>query len=160
MKYRRLNREELGELEEEFVQFLASNQVTAEDWKKLKAEKPGKVEELIGLFSDIVFDKILKETSYLEYKEPRDIKTFYCGPDKIVMLGLFIEGNSDLDFTQNHPPEEMMARVKESGAKVKLYRAEKKYKGDRELELFRMMEGGALISREGKLYKTLEALGK
>jgi hypothetical protein len=155
MKYRVLTAEELQELEQEFIQFLASNQVTAQDWEALKNEQPEKVNELIVLFSDIVFDKILKETSYLEYREPKDLKTFYCGPEKITMLGLYIEGEGDLDFTQTLSPEEMVARMKTSGAKLKMYSAEKGYQGDREQEIFRMMEGGALISKEGKLYKTL-----
>lgn len=158
MKYRLLTTEELQELEKEFIQFLASNQVTAQEWEDLKKQQPEKVDELIVLFSDIVFDKILKETSYLEYREPKDLKTFYCGPDKITMLGLFIEGEGDLDFTQSFSPEEMVSRMKNSGAKLKMYSAEKGYQGDREQELFRMMEGGALISKDGKLYKTLMAL--
>ncbi|MCB0705682.1 MAG: hypothetical protein KDC34_10250 [Saprospiraceae bacterium] len=160
MKYRQLNTDELQELEQEFIQFLASNQITASDWEKLKQNQPEKVTELITLFSDIVFDKILKEATYLEYREARDLKTFYCGPDKIVMLGLYIEGDASLDFTENLPPEEMLAKIQGSSAQLKMYRAEKSYQGEREQELFRMLEGGALISKEGNLFNTLQGLAE
>ena len=58
MKYRRLNEAELKDLEQDFIRFLASNQVTADDWKKLKDSKSDQADGLIGLFSDQVFDKV------------------------------------------------------------------------------------------------------
>ncbi len=36
MKYRRLDKEELEELEQEFIKFLAVNTVTADDWAKIQ----------------------------------------------------------------------------------------------------------------------------
>ena len=78
MKYRRLTNDELTELEKEFVRFLASNHITALDWEKLKGHDPKRVESLIEVFSDIVFEKILQGIEYLEFKTPTDIKTFHC----------------------------------------------------------------------------------
>ena len=158
MKYRRLTQEELAEMETEFIRFLVSNTVTGEDWEKIKAETPKKAEGLIEIFSDIVFDKILKEANYLEYKTPKDYKTFHFTEDKAFMLGLRVEGNSDLDFTKNDSPATMMDKVKKSGAQLQMYSAEKVYKKSREEEIFYLMESGALISKDGAMYKTLEAL--
>lgn len=158
MKYRRLKKDELAELEPQFIRFLAANSVTAGEWEKLKQEEPEKAGRLIDYFSDLVFEKVLQDIRYLEYKTPRDIKTFRCGPEKIVMLGLKVEGDTQLDFTQNHSPEQMMQMVQLSGAKLQLYRGEKEYKQEREQELFNMMENGARISKDGALYKTLESL--
>ena len=45
MKYRRLNESELKDLEQDFIRFLASNQITASDWEKLKGEETEKREE-------------------------------------------------------------------------------------------------------------------
>jgi len=110
------------------------------------------------MFSDIVFQQILEKAEYLEYKEQQDLKTFHCQKDKIVMMGMFIEGNTDVDFRVNMAPDEMMLKIKQSNAEVKIYTAEKGYKGGREAELFRMMQGGCLISKDGHLYKTLTSL--
>ena len=158
MKYRRLTQEELAEMETEFIRFLVSNTVTGEDWEKIKSESPEKAEGLIEIFSDIVFEKILKDVHYLEYKTPKDYKTFHFTPEKAFMLGLQITGASDLDFTQNDSPEMMMDQVKKSGAQLQMYSAEKTYKKSREEEIFSLMESGALISKDGAMYKTLEAL--
>lgn len=156
MKYRRLKSDELAELESEFIRFLASQSIPGPDWEKMKKEQKEKAEGLIEVFSDMVYDKILKDIEYLELKTKNDLKTFHCGPEKIIMRGLIVAGNSNLDFTKEQSPEQMLGQMKMSAAELKLYRAEKKYPADREAELFRMLEGGCLISKEGALYKTLE----
>ncbi len=157
MKYRRLRSDELSELENEFIRFLASQSITGPDWEKLKKEQHGKAEEMINIFSDMVYDKILKGIEYLEIKATSNLKTFHCGTEKIVMRGLLVEGETNLDFTKEQSPEQMIGQMKMSEASLKLYRAEKKYGKDRELELFQMMETGCLIS-DGTLYKLLESM--
>lgn len=156
MKFRRLTITELKELEGDFVQFLAANTVTGPDWERLKEDKPDKAEELLNMFSDIVFDKIIKGVVYMEYKIKEDIKTFHCLPDKIVMNGLRIEGETSVDLRDDLPPQELMKQVHDAGAKMQVYSAEKEYRPNREQEVFRMLEGGALISRNGMLFKAIE----
>ena len=159
MQYRRLTQAELNELETQFVTYLAANSITAPDWELLKSESPDKAETLIELFSDMVFDQTLETIEYLEYKEAQDIKTFHCGPEKIQMLGLFIEGHTDVDLRESMNPVEMMQRVKAANAKVTLYSMEKALPPEnRKAELFRMLENGCRISRDGMLYKTLKGL--
>ena len=158
MKYRKLTLEELKELKEDFIQFLSANGIPGPDWEKMKQDEPEKAEKLIELFSDIIFDKTLEKVEYLEFKTPQDIKTFHCLKHKIVMNGLFVEGKSDIDFTETQDPEEMSQLLAKGGARLKIYTAQKKYHPTRKDELFKMMENGALISRDGALFKTLESL--
>jgi hypothetical protein len=158
MKYRKLTLDELAELESEFIRFLASNTITGPDWQKLKTEDPEKANGLIEIFSDIVFDKIIKGVEYLEVRMPQDYRTFHCPDDKIKMLGIQANGSTDFDFTKNESPGQMMDQIQKSGAQLKLYSAEKAYQPNREQEVFRMMESGALISKDGAMYKALESL--
>lgn len=160
MKYRRLKKDELAELETEFIRFLASQSIPGPDWEKMKVTQKEKAEELIDLFSDLVYEKILKNIQYLEHRSTHDLKTFHCGPDKMVMRGIMVEGNSNIDFTKNQSPEQMIGQIKMSQAQVKVYRAEKKYNKDREAELFQMMETGCLINKEGEIFKLLESFDK
>ncbi len=157
MKYRRLTNQELKEIETAFVRFLASNSVTADDWVKIKTTDTQKAENLIALFSDIVFDSTLEKVEYLEFKTKNDIKLFHCLKDKMVLRGMFIEGESLVDFTKDQTAEEIMRSIQSCGASVKIFKAEKEYKKERKRELFEMMEGGCLISN-GMLFKTLEGL--
>ncbi len=159
MKYRRLNQEELQSLEKDFIRFLSSNTITGDDWQKLKTKQPEQAEKMIELFSDIVFDKVLKDVKFLTFKTQKDIKVFQCLEDKMLLLGLQAEGDSQIDFTQNHPLQELMARLQLSNASLSVYSAEKTYNKDREMELFGMMESGCLIS-DGALFETLKGLRK
>lgn len=158
MKYRRLTEAELDEVEPQFVRFLASNQITADDWEKLKTNSPDKVERLIEIFSDIVFDKVLEDVNYLEFKTPHDLKAFHFLEDKAVMNGLKIEGETEVDLTEQMNPKQLSQQLQLTGAKLKLYTAEKEYKESRKMEIFNLMEGGALISRSGTLFKSLEKM--
>lgn len=160
MKYRRLRLDELKELENEFITFLSSNTVTGSDWEKLKVDQPQKADQLIDMFSDIVFEKILGQVQYLEFKTPKDYKTFHFTDDQIIMLGVQVAPDAPVDFTQNISPEQMSGQMILSGSKMKMYRGEKKYRKERNLEIFDLMEQGALISKDGKMYKTLEQLGE
>jgi len=158
MKYRRLTDEELKEVESQFVRFLAANQVTADDWEKLKQESSEKAERLIEIFSDTVFDKVLDDVEYLEFKTPRDLKTFHFLEDKAIMNGLKVEGETEIDLTQAKSPQQLAQQLRLSGAKLKLYTAEKQYNTSRKMEMFYLMESGALISRTGSLYQSLEKM--
>lgn len=160
MKYRLLRQEELEDLKPDFITFLASNTVTADDWETLKQDKPERARSLIELFSDIIFDKVLSNATFMEYRTPKDIKTFHFQDDKIIMNGLFVEGDTQFDFTTKQTPQQMLQQVHLSGAKLKLYTAEKSYSRGREMEAFEMLENGALISKDGALFKTLEELKK
>lgn len=158
MKYRRLRNDELQELEKEFINFLAANQVTADDWEKIKAEGNDKTDRLIEIFSDTVFDRVLEDVEYLEHKTPHDLKAFHFGEEQVAMNGLKIEGESSVDLTQQQNPQQMQQQLQLTGAKLKLYTAEKKYADSKKMEIFQLMENGALISRDGALFKSLEAL--
>ena len=40
MKYSRLTKEQFEELHQEFINFLATQSITADEWKNIKAEEP------------------------------------------------------------------------------------------------------------------------
>lgn len=158
MKYRRLDREELQELEAEFIRFLAANTITADDWQKLKVNQPEKADGLIQIFSDQVFQRVLEKVEYLEYRSPRSLKVFQCGKKGMEMVGLQVEGETALDLTQNQAPEAMMQLLKLSGANLKLLHGTKAYQQERETEIFHLMESGALIDRTGELFQVLKKI--
>ncbi len=76
MKYRRLSTDELQELEKEFVHFLVSNGIAADDWVKLKEEENDKAEALIDTFSDVVMEKVLGKVDFLEKREKSSVLFF------------------------------------------------------------------------------------
>lgn len=150
-KYRLLTNEELLEMEKEFVEFLILNSIVATEWVKIKKDDPVKAEQIIHLFSDVVFEKIMRKTQFLESQEASELKALHCLKDKFILLGLDAtkaEGANLLDreylkkAMENPPPN------------LNVYTTEIPYKLSREEEMFNMTEAGFHIS-DGKLFKTL-----
>lgn len=156
MKYRRFNSTELASLEPDFIRFLALNGIPADEWTRLKAAQSPKVDELIEQFSDALFERILQAVEFLEFHTPKDIKTFHCQKEKIVLVGLQLDGVLENEGLMVENTAAILQKLQDGALEAKVYTTEKVYRnGDRELELFRMIENGARISKDGHLYKTL-----
>ncbi|MCB0467853.1 MAG: hypothetical protein KDC64_06540, partial [Aequorivita sp.] len=67
MKYARLTKEQFEELHQEFINFLATQSITADEWKKLKIEKPEVAEQELDIFSDLIWEGVLNKVKYLEH---------------------------------------------------------------------------------------------
>ena len=150
--YRLLSREELLELEKEFVEYLVLNGIAADDWEKMKINDHEGAERIIELFSDVVFEGILRKVQYLEYRAEDFVHTFQCLDDKLVLVAMECEGGEDevnfmdSEFIQQaavRPPENLIVNTNS-----------KPYSKTRELELFDMISAGCTIS-DGSLFKTL-----
>jgi hypothetical protein len=163
-KYRRLQQDELDELQTEFVRFLASYKITAQDWEQLKQDDLERVDELILQFSDLIFERVLSKVEYLILKKRRELRTFKLLDNKVKLLGLINNGddngNVTLDFRKNDRAEEMMRQMQISGDEIRLYAAERKYKKGKKYEAFILMEEGALIAKDSTLYDLLDGLRK
>lgn len=154
MKYKRLNIEELKALEKEFVSFLASAQITGPDWEKMKKEEAAKAEELIDVFSDLVYEKVMSKINYLEYRDQKSMNIFHCMEDKIMLVGLRVKENSTFDLTA----EDVFSQWNESTIKaVNVIKTEKKYTKDRGEEVFELLQNGCFIT-DDKLFKTISKL--
>ena len=152
MKYRKLTKEELNELEQEFIQFLVSNTITAEDWLEIKDQEIEKAEKLIELFSDQVLDKALSNIKFLEHRSPKNVLLFFCRQEEIDMIGLSIDPSSEFDLTN----EEDLAKMTDR-EELSIFKNTKKYTKNREEEIFEMLNNGCLTTDE-KLYKAFAKL--
>ena len=76
MKYTRLTKEQLEELNQEFINFLATQSITAEEWKDIKEQKPEVAEEELDIFSDLVWEGVLSKVEYLENIAPQHMYLF------------------------------------------------------------------------------------
>lgn len=159
-KFRRLRRDELEEVRDQFVKFLAVNGLDAPSWSKMKIEAPDRADALILQFSQIVFAGVIGKVRYLVHRKANDLRTYRTGPDKIEMRGLLLDQPSSVDLTDiNLPPDEIFNRLKRERVTPKLYSAERAYaRGGRDQDIFLIMEEGALIDETGELFTRLEAL--
>ncbi len=154
MKYKRLSSEELKHLEKEFVNFLASAQITGPDWKKMKTKELQKAEELLDVFSDLVFEKVMSKIKYLEYRDEKTLNIFNCDAEKIFLVGLRVKENSTFSFTAAN----IFTQWNDSHTSaVNVIKNEKKYSKERGVEVFDLLQTGCFITDE-KLFNLLNGM--
>lgn len=159
-KFRRLRRDELEEVKDQFVKFLSVNGIDASSWQQIKVDEPQRADQLILQFSQIVFEGVIKRIEYLIQRRPRDLRTYKLLEDKIEMRGILLEGETSLDLSNTDvAPQDMLMTLHNDGAKVKLFGGEREYnaKIGRDQDIFLLMESGALID-DGELFGILSQL--
>jgi hypothetical protein len=146
MKYRVLTKEELLELEEDFKHFLIANGIYDDEWVKINKEDQKKAVELVGLFSDVVFDKALKNIKFLEHITKEGINAFFFTDKEVILIGI-TSANKEIDFTRD--------TIDKFKNELNIFRTTKPYFKNREKEIFDLLETGASIINEER-FKKLE----
>lgn len=150
IKYRLLTGEELEPLQEEFLKFLLVQNIYPEQWEELKKQSRQKAEDKIELFSNLVFEKILSETSFLEKIDDKRIECYHFQAESAQLIALQANENTEIDFI-NQPLKDV------NPSHYHIYTGSKKYVADRNSEVFQVMQKGAVKS-DGILYKKLALL--
>ncbi len=154
MKYRQLTKEQFSELHHEFSKFLATQQIDAKEWNKIKKENSSMAEEELNIFSDLVWEDVLTKTTYLEHVLENDINLFKCNSKEIIRIYIKLN-DSDKSFLNTTDFEWFLKNPLDK--RIDYFKAAKKYSKDRNLELFKMIEMGSQISK-GELFSTISQL--
>ena len=150
-KYKLLPESELHKLGKEFTEFLVINGIAADDWLEIKDHSKDEANQIIELFSDVVYEQILREARFLKKIHPDTIYCFQCVSEKMNLVGLKVKG-------QNLQNIEYLDAILESPEFSKsTFATEKFYIKSREQEIFDLLEQGAEIT-DGSLFKTLSLL--
>jgi len=88
MKYERLTQEQLDEMNKEFINFLASQSITNEEWENIKTNKPQVAEDELDVFSDLVWEGVLNNVNYLEHFSPQQLFLFEFTDQHIDLIGI------------------------------------------------------------------------
>ncbi|GAB5472728.1 MAG: DUF6495 family protein [Maribacter sp.] len=154
MKYTRLTKEQLEELHEEFINFLATQSITGEEWKTLKNEKPEVAEDEIDVFSDLIWEGVLSKVAYLENVSAQQMHLFYCAEKEMKLFSVKVM-NPEIDLTSN----EGFAWFKKNWQSdfVEYLTASKAYTEDKNLDIFKLIQQGAVITKGG-LYQWFESM--
>ncbi len=154
MKYRRLTKQQLDELQPEFINFLATQSITGEEWKNLKEEKPTVAEEEIDVFSDLIWEGVLTKVSYLENISAQHMHLFHCAEKEMKLISVKVM-NPEIDLTTaigfNWFKKNWQSDF------VEYLTAAKVYTQDKNVDKFKLIEQGAVITK-GDLYKWFESM--
>ncbi|MFK7749873.1 MAG: DUF6495 family protein [Kordia sp.] len=154
MKYTRLTKEQLEELHQEFINFLATQSIDADEWAKLKIEKPEVAEQEIDVFSDLVWEGVLKQATYLENISSQHLYLFHLREDEMKLIAVKIL-NETIDITT----KEGFAWLREnySTEEVEILTANKAYSEDRNADKFALLQQGSNITK-GQLFQWFEGM--
>ena len=147
MKYRSLTKEQFEALHEEFALFLASQKIDAKEWKALKEEKPTVADEEMAIFSDLVWEDVLSKTTHVEHFSKQSVNFFKCEETQIHRI--FVKVNKDINLLEQEGFEWLLQHPTDEN--VEFFTGTKAYTGERNLEIFDLIEKGAAISK-GELY--------
>jgi hypothetical protein len=154
MKYKRLGVNELKELEKEFITFLSSAQITGLDWEKMKKNEQEKAEELIDVFSDLVYEKVMSKIFFLEFRDKKELNIFHFEDDKIVLNGIRMKEDSSINLMSDDLFSEWNSN---KSNEISIIKTEKVYIKERGIEIFEMLEKGCYIT-DDKLFKAIANL--
>lgn len=153
MKYSRLTKEQFEELHQEFINFLATQSVTASEWENLKVNKPDLAEMELDVFSDLIWEGVLNTAKYLEHLSPNQMHMFSLNANNMKLIGVKLTNNKDLTTTAgyNWLRENLMDDA------VEFVQATKDYTNDKNLDKFKLIQQGAVITK-GELFNYFNKL--
>ena len=154
MKYTRLSKEQFEELHQEFINFLATQSITAAEWTDIKANKPEVAEEELDVFSDLVWEGVLKQIVYLEHLSPQQIHLFHLKENDMQLIAVKLKIDT-IDLTT----KDGFAWFRDNllSDDVEFLTANKAYSADKALDKFKLIQQGGVITK-GNLYKYFEKL--
>jgi hypothetical protein len=153
MKYRRLTKEQFEELHQEFINFLATQSITSDEWQNLKENKPELAEMELDVFSDLIWEGVLNKAEYLEHISAQHMYLFRLGDDKMYVIALTLK--NEVDITTKEGYKWLQDNLMDEN--VEFLQADKDYTEDKNLDKFKMIEQGAVITK-GELFKYFEKL--
>jgi len=144
MKYTRLTKEQFEELHPEFINFLATQSITADEWSNIKEKQPDVAEQELDVFSDLVWEGVLNRAAFLENISPQQFFLFQLGTKEMNLIVI-----KAMDETKDitTPAGYQWLQQNYSGDKVEFFTAKKDYTEDRNADLFKLIQQGANITK-------------
>jgi len=154
MKYTRLTKEQFEEMQQEFINFLASQSITADEWQTIKTNTPDVADQELDVFSDLVWEGVLNNVIYIENISQKHMYLFYFEEKRIHLIGVKIISDSINLMTQ-----EGFSWLRENlmNDSVEIFESKKDYSKDKQMDKFTLIQQGAAITK-GELYKYFDKL--
>lgn len=154
MKYAKLTKEQFEALHKEFINFLATQSITAEEWADIKTNKPEVAEQELEVFSDLVWEGVLLKVNYIEHISPQQMHLFHLKENEMALIAIKIK-NEAADLTTTEGFDWFRNNLLSND--VELLTAKKAYTADKALDKFKLIQQGGVITK-GDLYNYFENL--
>lgn len=145
MKYTRLTKEQFEELHQEFINFLATQSITGDEWAEIKANKPEVAEQELDVFSDLIWEGVLEKAQYLQNISPQQLFLFKLAKSDMHLIVVKVTDTS-IDITTPEGFEWLQKHLDSDS--VELFTASKVYSEDKNKDIFELIHQGAVITEE------------
>ena len=139
-------------MHQEFINFLATQSITAEEWENIKKDKPDVAEEELDIFSDLIWEGVLNKVEFLEHFSPNQIFLFHITETTINLIAVKVE-NEAIDITTREGYQWLQTNL--MNEMVNIYTSSKALTNDRNKDIFALIKQGANITK-GELYGYFE----
>lgn len=154
MKYSRLSKEQFEELQQEFINFLATQSISAKEWEEIKQQKPEAAEEELDVFSDLIWEGVLEQVTYLEHFSPNQMYLFHISQDEIDLISVTV-ANKAIDITTREGYQWLQKNIMEDS--VNMFTSTKAISPDRNKDIFALIQQGAVITK-GELFEYFDLI--
>jgi hypothetical protein len=154
MKYTRLTKEQLEELQQEFINFLATQSITGEEWAKIKQDTPEVAEDELDVFSDLIWEGVLIKVAYLENISDQQMHLFQLADKEMKLIAVKVM-NPKIDLTTKIGFDWFKKNWQSDF--VEYMTASKAYTEDKNLDKFHLIKQGAAITK-GELYQWFQSM--
>lgn len=134
--YRILTFEELEVLKPEFINFLASQGITADTWQKWLVSEPVNCEQLIQAFSEFIFFSILEKTRFLIRSFSGSTQFIRVNENSFDML--WFKAVINLHEMQNN----VESKWYQKGKDIDVFAGKKLFKNPEKSEIFSLLSEG------------------
>ena len=144
----------MEELHQEFINFLATQSITGEEWGKLKKEKPEVAEDELDVFSDLIWEGVLSKVQFLENISAQQMHLFHLQEKEMKLISVKVM-NPDIDLGTKEGFS--WFRKNYQSDFVEYLTASKAYSADKNLDKFNLIRQGGAITK-GELYQWFDNL--
>ncbi len=149
MIYSRLTKEQLEELHIEFTRFLASQSIDKNEWEALKINKPEIAEQEIDVFSYYIWDEVLTKATFAENISENTMFLFEFLTNEMKVI-IIKTNNKTIDLQTNEGMRWVLKNI--HSQEIELIQGTKKYIQNRNVEIFNLIQQGAVLNK-GEMYK-------
>lgn len=149
-----LTDEELSLLEEDLKHFLIVHGVHGDEWATMNTDHPDAAQELVGLFSDTVLQKVYEKLRFIEHRSSQSCMVFHLKKESIEMISINAK-NEEVDLST---PEGIHTALIHHAEGLTFFQNTKKYGKERELEIHEMLTQGCVNSSEAFWMQLKKAL--
>ena len=147
MKYSRLTKEQFEELHQEFINFLATQSITGDEWTTIKKNQPEIAEQELDVFSDLVWEGVLNQARYVEHISKQQMHLFSLQDD--IMHVIAVNLKNSVDLTTHDGFQWLRENLMDDH--VEFLQAKKEYSEDKNSDKFTLIQQGGVITK-GDLY--------